>query len=47
MPDLRIENVDAELVRELKIKAAKEGTSVRKIIIAAAEKAVGRKAGTK
>jgi hypothetical protein len=45
MPDLRIENVPADLIRELKIKAATDGVTLRQLVIMAAEKIVGRKAG--
>ena len=42
--ELRVENVPADLMRDLKIKAAREDTSVRAIIIDAAKKAVDQKA---
>jgi plasmid stability protein len=47
MAILRIEKFPDDLYRELKIKAATEGTTVKAIVIGAAEKAVGRKAAAK
>lgn len=47
MADLRIEGFPADLLRDLKIKAATEQTSVKALMIAAAEKLLGRKAGGK
>ena len=47
MPDLSIENVPADLIRELKIKAATDGITLRALLIQAAEKMLGRKAGGK
>ena len=47
MAQLRIEGFPPELLRALKVKAAQEGTTIKAIMIAAAGKAVGRKAGGK
>jgi len=42
-----IENFPDDLYRALKVKAAQEDTTVKALMIAAAEKAVGRKVGSK
>jgi len=42
MADLRLENVPEDLIVELKIKAAKEKSNVRAVVIAACWKAVGK-----
>lgn len=42
MPDLRIEKFPDDLYRALKVKAAQEGTTVKALMIAAAEKLVGK-----
>ena len=47
MAQLRIEGFPDDLHRALKVKAAQEGTSVKALMIAAAEKIIGRKAGGK
>jgi len=47
MAQLRIEGFPDDLLRALKVKAAQEGTSVKALMIAAAEKIIGRKAGGK
>lgn len=47
MARMVIENFPDDLYHALKIKAATEQTSVKAIMIAAAEKALGRKAGAK
>lgn len=45
MAQLRIEGFPDELLRELKVKAAQEDTTVKALMIGMAEKVVGRKAG--
>lgn len=47
MSRLVIENFPDELHRALKVMAAQQGTTVKALLIAAAEKVVGRKAGGK
>lgn len=47
MADLRIEGFPDDLYRALKVKAAQEDTTVKALMIAAAEKLFGKKAGAK
>lgn len=47
MARLVIESFPDDLYYELKVKAATERTTVKAIIISAAEKTLGRKTGTK
>jgi plasmid stability protein len=47
MPRFVIDGFPEDLLRELKIKAATENTSVKALLIAAAEKLLGKKAATK
>ena len=47
MAQLRIEGFPDDLLRDLKVKAAMERTTLKAVVIAAAEKALGRKAGEK
>lgn len=42
-----IEDFPPDLLQELKIRAVREGTSLKAVLIQAAEKLLGRKAGTK
>ena len=43
MADLRIERFPEDLLRELKVKAAQEDTTVKALMILAAEKLLGKK----
>jgi len=45
MARLVVEGFPDELFRDLKVKAAQEGTTVKALVIAMAEKAIGKKAG--
>jgi plasmid stability protein len=47
MARLVVEDFPDDLHRALKIRAASEGTSVKALVIEAAEKLLGRKAGGK
>ncbi len=44
MAQLRIEGFPNDLLRELKVKAAQEDTTIKALMIEMAEKVVGRKA---
>jgi len=47
MAILRVEGFPDDLLRDLRVKAAKEDTTIKALMIDAAEKLVGRKAAVK
>ncbi len=46
MPDMRIEHVPEDLLRELKVAAATHSTTVRALVIAAIERVTGHQGKT-
>jgi plasmid stability protein len=47
MAILRVEGFPDDLLRDLRVKAAQEDTTIKKLMIAAAERLVGRKVAAK